>query len=70
MDSEKGSMKTEPVDMSGLTEEVVHLLTPAAEKRGQQLESRIEPESERIAAQEIAGFQLLCCDRRYRPYEG
>lgn len=44
MDSEKGSMKTEPVDMSGLTEEVVHLLTPAAEKRGQQLESRIEPD--------------------------
>ena len=36
-------MKTEPVDMSALTEEVVHLLTPAAEKRGQRLESHIAP---------------------------
>ena len=41
MDSEKGEMKRETVDMSSLTEEVVHLLMPAAEKRGQRLESRI-----------------------------
>ena len=43
MDSEQGVMKQETVDMSALTEEVVHLLTPAAEKRGQRLESHIAP---------------------------
>ena len=43
MDSEQGVMKQEAVDMSALTEEVVHLLTPAAEKRGQRLESHIAP---------------------------
>ena len=43
MDSEQGVMKQETVDMSTLTEEVVHLLTPAAEKRGQRLESHIAP---------------------------
>ena len=41
MDSEKGEMKKEPVDMSALTTEVIHLLRPAAEKRGQRLESAI-----------------------------
>jgi len=41
-DSEKGEMKHEPVDMSALTVEVVHMLTPVAEKRGQRLESSIE----------------------------
>ena len=43
MDSEKGTMKKEPVDMSGLTTEVLHLLTPAAEKRGQRLDFSITP---------------------------
>ena len=43
MDSEKGAMKKEPVDMSGLTTEVLHLLTPAAEKRGQMLDFSITP---------------------------
>ncbi len=43
MDSEKGEIKRESVDMSGLTTEVIHLLTPAAEKRGQRLECHIEP---------------------------
>ena len=43
MDSEKGAMKKEPVDMSGLTTEVLHLLTPAAEKRGQLLDFSITP---------------------------
>ncbi len=36
-------MKQEPVDMSALTEEVIRLLTPAAENRGQRLESSVEP---------------------------
>ena len=43
MDGDKNGMKQEAVDMSTLTEEVIHMLTPAAEKRGQQLESSIEP---------------------------
>ena len=43
MDSERSEMKQEPVDMSALTEEVVRLLAPAAEKRGQRLESSITP---------------------------
>ena len=42
MDSEKSEMKHEAVDMSALTVEVVHMLTPVAEKRGQHLESSIE----------------------------
>ncbi len=41
MDSEKGEMKKEPVDMSALTTEVIHLLRPVAEKRGQRIESAI-----------------------------
>ena len=43
MDAEKGSMKHEQVDMSALTEEVIRMLTPAAERRGQRLECAIEP---------------------------
>ena len=43
VDGDKSGMKQETVDMSMLTEEVIHLLTPAAEKRGQTLESTIEP---------------------------
>ena len=43
MDGDKNGMKQEAVDMSALTEEVIHMLTPAAEKRGQQLEGSIEP---------------------------
>ena len=43
MDGDKSSMKTEPVDMSALTVEVIRMLTPAAEKRGQRLESSITP---------------------------
>ena len=42
VDSDKGDMKHEPVDMSALTVEVIHQLTPAAENRGQRLESSIE----------------------------
>ena len=42
VDSDKGEMKHEPVDMSALTVEVIHQLTPAAENRGQRLESSIE----------------------------
>ena len=41
MDSEKGEMKKEPVDMSALTTEVIHLLRPVAEKRRQRIESAI-----------------------------
>ena len=44
MDSEKDEMKKEPVDMSALTTEVLHLLTPAAEKRGQMLDFSITPD--------------------------
>ena len=41
IDSESMEMKTEPVDMSALTTEVIHLLRPVAEKRGQRIESAI-----------------------------
>ena len=41
MDSEKEGLKKEPVDMSALTTEVIHLLRPVAEKRSQRLESAI-----------------------------
>ena len=40
MDSEKSEMKHEAVDMSALTVEVVHMLTPVAEKRGQPSNTR------------------------------
>ncbi len=43
VDGDKSGLKQEPVDMSALTEEVIHMLTPAAEKRGQLLESSIAP---------------------------
>ena len=43
MDSERGEMKKEPVNMSALTQEVLRLLTPAAEKRGQRLSGEVEP---------------------------
>ena len=41
-DGDKSGLKQEPVDMSALTEEVIRLLAPAAEKRGQRLESSID----------------------------
>ena len=43
VDSDKSGMKQEPVNMSALTEEVIRLLAPAAEKRGQHLECSIDP---------------------------
>ena len=43
VDGDKNGMKQEPVNMSDLTEEVLRMLAPAAEKRGQHLESNIEP---------------------------
>ncbi len=43
VDSDKNGMKTEKVNLSALSEEVIRLLTPAAEKRGQRLGSSIEP---------------------------
>ena len=43
VDGDKNGMKQEPVNMSALTEEVLRMLSPAAEKRGQHLESNIEP---------------------------
>ena len=42
-DGELSGMKHENVDMSELTREVIHMLTPAAEKRGQKLGSSIAP---------------------------
>ena len=43
MDNKSDAMKVEEIDLSALTEETVHLLTPAAEKRGQRLESSVTP---------------------------
>ena len=37
MDNQHDAMKTERIDLSAMTEETVHLLTPAARKRGQTL---------------------------------
>ena len=42
MDSERGEIKKEPVDMSALTEEVLRMLTPAAEQRRQQIRGNIQ----------------------------
>ena len=43
MDNKRDAMKIEEIDMSGLTEETVRLLTPAAQQRGQTLESEVAP---------------------------
>ena len=43
MDNRNDAMKTEDLDLSELTEETVRILLPAAEKRSQQLESRVAP---------------------------
>ena len=43
LDNGRDMLKQEPVDMSALTEETVHQLLPAAEKRGQRLEAEIAP---------------------------
>ena len=43
MDHGSGKMKAETVDLSGITEETVRMLTPAAEKRGQRLEAETAP---------------------------
>ena len=43
MDNRQDAMKTEDLDMSALTAEIVRLLRPVAEKRNQKLESRVTP---------------------------
>ena len=43
MDNRQDAMKTEDLDLSALTEEIIRLLRPVAEKRKQQLESRVTP---------------------------
>jgi signal transduction histidine kinase len=44
MDNKSDALKMEEIDLSGLTEETVRLLTPAARKRGQRLESSVAPD--------------------------
>jgi len=44
MDNHHDALKVEEIDLSGLTEETIRLLTPAAEKRNQRLESRVTPD--------------------------
>ena len=44
MDNHSDAMKWEELDLSEMTAETVRLLTPAAQKRGQRLESRIMPD--------------------------
>ena len=41
MDNEQDLIRKEPVDMTALTEEILHLLMPAAEQRGQQLTGHV-----------------------------
>jgi signal transduction histidine kinase len=41
-DAKNQPLKKEPVDMSVLTEEILHLLTPAAQKRNQSLTGEVE----------------------------
>lgn len=43
MDNNGSPLTKEDIDMSALTEEVVRLLRPAAEKKGQSLKERVEP---------------------------
>ncbi len=43
MDNQQDALKLEELDLSGLTESTVRLLMPAAEKRGQRLESQVKP---------------------------
>ena len=43
MDNRQDIMKIEEIDMTALTTEILRLLTPVAERRGQRLESRITP---------------------------
>ena len=43
VDGDRSGMKHEAVDMSDLTQEVIRMLTPAAEKRSQKLGSSIAP---------------------------
>ena len=43
MDNRQDAMKTENLDMSAMTEEIIRLLRPMAEKRNQRLESRVKP---------------------------
>ncbi|MBQ8074036.1 MAG: HAMP domain-containing protein [Clostridia bacterium] len=43
MDNRQDAMKLEEIDMTALTEEILRLLRPVAEKRSQTLESRITP---------------------------
>ena len=43
MDNNGSPLTKEDIDMSALTEEVVRLLRPAAEKKGQTLKERVEP---------------------------
>ena len=41
-DAKAKELKKEPVDLSGLTEEIIRLLSPAAKKRGQSLTGEVE----------------------------
>jgi len=43
MDNRQDALKTEDVDMTALTEEILRLLRPVAERRRQTLESRVTP---------------------------
>ena len=43
LDNGNEQMQTEAVDMSALTEETIRMLTPAAEKRGQELAGFVTP---------------------------
>ncbi len=43
MDNQRDGLKAEDIDLTEITESTVRLLTPAAEKRGQRLESRTVP---------------------------
>jgi len=43
MDNQRDPLKKEEIDLSAMTEEVIRLLTPAAEKRRQRLEGNVTP---------------------------